>query len=258
MDKRRQFVIASLVVGVVFLLLRIFGSAWDLGFWGEAILFFVSLLVNLVLYSKQLGSIQKVATVSILPSFFAVGILSFSPLIRASLLVEVILFSLLVGGFYISLLTENVFIITIKYKTVPLYRAASVTGFLLSLLIGFSIFNSIFSLKYSPWVNGVLVFMGSLFIFYHLFWSTAIAETENKNFPVYALVASLLVAELAVAVSFWPLGVGLASLYLVSTTYVLGGIIQAKLRERLFKRTLLEYITIGLGIFAALFLTANR
>ncbi len=258
MDKRRQFVIASLVVGAVFLLIRLFGSAWDLGFWGEAILFFVSLLVNLVLYSKQLGSIQKVATVSILPSFFAVGILSISPLIRASLLVEIVLFFLLVGGFYASLLTENVFIVTIKYKTVPLYRAASVTAFLLSLLIGFSIFNSIFSLKYSPWINGFLIFIGSFIIFYHLFWSTAIAEAENKNFFVYVLVASLLVAELAVAISFWPVGVGLASLYLVSMTYVLGGIIQAKIRERLFKRTLLEYIAIGLGIFVALFLTANQ
>ena len=257
MGKRRQFVIASLIMGAVFLLIRLF-SAWDLGYWGGVILFFVSLLVNLALYTKQLGSIRKVATVSILPSFYAVGILFLSPLIRASLLVELFLFFLLVGGFYASLLTENVFIVTIKYKTVPLYRAASVTGFLLSLLIGFSIFNSIFSLKYSPWINGLLVFIGSFLIFYHLFWSTAIAETEEKNFFIYVLVCSLLVAELAIAVSFWPLDVGLASLYLVSMTYVLGGIVQAKIRERLFKRTLWEYIAIGLGIFAALFFAANR
>ena len=113
-------------------------------------------------------------------------------------------------------------------------------------------------LKAKHVLNGFLIFIGSFIIFYHLFWSTAIAEAENKNFFVYVLVASLLVAELAVAISFWPVGVGLASLYLVSMTYVLGGIIQAKIRERLFKRTLLEYIAIGLGIFVALFLTANQ
>jgi len=256
MDKRKQFVIASLLVGGLFLLLRLFTSTWELGYWGGVILLVVSFLVNLVLYSRQLGSLQKIVTASILPCLFAAGILFLSPLIRPSVWVEIVLFILLVAGFYISLLAVNVFIVTIKYKTVPLYRAASVTGFLLSLFIGFSIFNSIFSLKYSPWINGMLVFATSFLIFYNLFWSTAIAETEIKDFPIYALVASLLVAEIAIGVSFWPIGVGLASLYLVSMTYVLGGIIQAKLRERLFKRTFWEYISVGLGIFIALFLTS--
>jgi hypothetical protein len=256
MEKRKQFVFASLLVGGIFLLVRLFSSTWELGYWGGVLLLVTSFLVNLVLYSKQLKSFQKVITVSILPCLFTAGILFLSPLIRSSIWVEIILFVLLVGGFYISLLAVNVFVITIKYKTVPLYRAAAVTGFLLSLFVGFSIFNSIFSLKYSPWINGILVFGASFLIFYSLFWSTAIAETEIKDFPIYALVASLLVAEIAVAVSFWPIGVGLASLYLVSSTYVLGGLIQARLRERLFKRTFWEYISVGLAIFIALFLTS--
>lgn len=258
MDKRKQFVFASLIVGGLFLLLRLFSSAWELGYWAGVILLAASFLVNFVLYSRQLKSFQKVATVSILPCLYAVGILLLSPLIRASVWVEVVLFLLLVVGFYISLLAVNVYVITIKYKTVPLYRAASVTGFLLSLFIGFSIFNSVFSLRYSPWINGLIIFAAGFLIFYNLFWSTAIAETEKKDFIPYVFVASLLVAETATAVSFWPIGVGLSSLYLVSMTYVLGGIIQAKLRERLFKRTLWEYISLGLGIFIALLLTSYR
>lgn len=258
MGKRRQFVIASLIIGGLFLLLRLFSSAWELGYWGGVVLLAVSFLINFFLYGRQLKSFQNVATVSILPCLYAVGMLFLSPLIRASVWIEIILFLLLVSGFYVSLLAVNVYVITIKYKMVPLYRAASVTGFLLSLFVGFSIFNSVFSLKYSPWINGLIVFGISFLIFYNLFWSTAIAETEKKDFVPYVFVASLLVAEIAIAVSFWPIGVGLSSLYLVSMIYVLGGIIQAKLRERLFKRTFWEYISLGLGIFIALLLTSYR
>jgi len=257
MEKRKKFVFASLFLGGAYLVDRLvltdlIGYYGDLGF-----LFLTAFLVIFFLFARQLGSFKKLITIAILPCFFVLTVLLFLPLLPASFFWEIFLFALIVLGFYVTILVENVFVVLLSFKAVPLYRAASVTGFLVLLLVSYFIFNTIFSLKFPPWINGLLVFAGAMPVFYHLFWSTAIAESGKKSIGVYTMISCLLVAQLAVAISFWPAEIGLSSLYLVSLVYSLGGIIQAQIKGRLFKRTLFEYIGIGLGTFIALFFSVN-
>ena len=63
--------------------------------------------------------------------------------------------------------------------------------------------------------------------------------------------------ELALAWSFWPVGIFKGSVYLVSVIFVLSGLMQAEIRERLFKRTWLTQMWIGAAIVAACVLVTN-
>jgi hypothetical protein len=52
--------------------------------------------------------------------------------------------------------------------------------------------------------------------------------------------------------SFWPTAITLGSLFLTSLVYVSLGIVQAKLSDRLFKKTVQEYLTVGLVVLLIL------
>jgi len=254
-NKRRNFVIGSIALGFIFLLTKIIWP--DALYWQPLLIAVMSLLVSWLLFGPELKSGKNVLIIAILPSMFSLGVTLFLPLIVESVLGNILVSLLLIVIFYLMCLISNVFVVSLQFKTVPLYRAASTSNTVLLLLAGFLIFNTIFSLKYSPWLNGLLVLLISFPIFYNLFWVAAISESRDKKIFACSVVCSCVLSEFAVAISFWPAGLTLSSLYLVSLIYVLGGIIQAQIKERLFRRTFLEYIWIGAGTFIALFLSVN-
>jgi hypothetical protein len=196
--------------------------------------------------------------IGLLPSFLTLGINFFTGIFFQSFWFN-ILFSLLFAFlFYVVCLVQNLFVVCLEFKAIPLYRAALAVNFILVLLGGFFLLNFIFSLKFSPWSNGFLVAIVSFPLFYQLFWASSIAEgVDEANLLGLSLLSSWTIAQVALAISFWPTGVSLASLYLVSLIYTLGGIIQAYIRGRLFKKTLWEYIWIGFGTFFALFFSTS-
>lgn len=259
MKKRKSFIIASLVVGLAFGGAHLFSFLWQTyTFWlGGFLLSILVLVVVYLLFFTYLSSWRETLTVAILPCLLALSFSWFAPLLPESFVWRAILFLIFAFGYYLVLLTENLFVVSYKFKTVPLYRAAFTTSFSFTLLIGFFLFSAIFSLKFSPWVNGLLTSTVGFFLFYHLFWSVSIAETTKQNFSLHALIASFLIGEMALVISFWPLTTSLSASYLVSCFYVLGSVFQHHLRERLFIKTLREYIVIGIGAFLALLFSAG-
>jgi len=258
MSKKKNFALASVVVSLALLGVHLISTLWQgYLFWlsslGLAALVF---LVVYFLFSANLGW-SEILVVAILPTFLVISFSWFAPLLPGSFFWRLVFLSLFAAGYYLVLLTENLFVVSWRFKTVPLYRTAFVTSFAFTLLAGFFLFSTLFSLKFSFLLNGLLAGVISFFLFYHLFWSAIIAEAEKKDFRLYALVASLLVAQLALVISFWPLQSGRAALYLVSWLYVLGGTFQAQLRQRLFARTLREYLIIGAGALLALFFSGS-
>ena len=251
--RRRVFLIASFLIGAAFGIANFFSSFWQTYTYWLAGLFLGGFAFAIVyfLFARELRGWKESLAVTILPSLLALSFSWFAPLLPSSFFWRLILFLIFTAGYYLVLLTENLFVVSSRFKTVPLYRAAFVTSFAFTLLAGFLVFAAIFSLKFSPWLNGLLVALVSFFLFYHLFWSVSIAE-EKAEFLSFALTAAFLVGEMALVISFWPLTTSLASLYLVSWVYVLGSIFQYQLRQRLFTKTLKEFILIGAVAFLAL------
>ncbi|MFA6250581.1 MAG: hypothetical protein WC686_03710 [Candidatus Shapirobacteria bacterium] len=187
----------------------------------------------------------------ILPSCFFVGFGMFIALLPLSVLGMVsasVFFGVI---FYILFLVENVFLVAIGYKTVPLYRAAYTVSLMVLLLAAFFMFDTLLSFNFPYWGNMLVVFVLSFLIFFYQFWAMTIELPDDgvgKDKSVYVFIPAWLLSQIALVFSFWPVGIFKGSIYLVSGVYVLSGLIQAEIRERLFKRTWIMYIWIGVAI----------
>ncbi len=196
----------------------------------------------------------------ILPVGFFVGFGLFAALLPTNLFVESLI-SLFFGIVaYIIFLVENVFLVSIGFRTPPLYRAAYTVSLMILLLTSFFLFDSLYSFKFYYWINSLLVFLISTLVFLYSYYSVTIElpdDGKNKDINAYVLVPSLLMAQLSLVFSFWPLGIFKGSIYLVSVIYILSSLLHFDLRERLFKRTWLTFTWIGVAVFLAMILATN-
>lgn len=191
----------------------------------------------------------------LLPVCFFVGFGMFGAFLPYSVVLAVamsVVFGLIL---YTLFLVENVFLVAIGFKTVPLYRAAYTVSLIILLLSSFFMFNSIFSFRLGFLWNGLWVLLVSWIIFLYQYWAIAIElpdDGKSKNIKAYVFIPAILTAELAVVFSFWPTGIFKGSIYLVSVIYVMSGLIQADIRDRMFKRTWLMYSWVGVGVMMAI------
>jgi len=259
MNKRFKFLLISVFNAIIFLIFL--ALPYELRYYAlglGVILLVFSIWLGLDM-RKMKSKLIKAMTV-LLPVSFLVGYGLFAALIPYNLIVGIIL-SLFFGFIvYVIFLVENVFLFAVGYKTVPLYRAAYTVGSMLMLLTAFFLFDSLFSFSLAFWLNVIFVYLISLLIFaYHFFSVTIELPDDGKNLDMrlYVFMPPLLMAELALAMSFWPVGIFKGSIYLTAIIYVIAGLLQADIRGRLFKRTWLSFLWISVAIIAGIILMTS-
>jgi len=196
----------------------------------------------------------------ILPLIFFVGFSLFTSLLPVNFLGKLVL-TLFFGLInYLIFLVENVFMVAIGFKTVPLYRAAYTVSLIVLLISAFFVFDSLYSFRFDYWINTLVVLVLSILVFIYQFWAIAIElpdDGKKKNRWAYVFLPAFLTAQTALVFSFWPVGVFKGSIYLVSILYVLSGLVEADIRDRLFKKTWLMFIWVGIAIVLGIILTTR-
>lgn len=259
MNKRFKYFISALISALGFYLFvslpfesRYFGLMVGMVLAVFCFWFGLGIIFEKSLYTRMMAII--------LPICFFVGLGLFVAFLPYNTVLA-LLFSLLFGIIiYALFLVENVFLVAIGFKTVPLYRAAYTVGLIIMLLTSFLMFNSLFSFRFNFLINGLGVGLISGVMFLYHFWSTAIElpdDGKDKSMFSYVAIPSILMSELAIVFSFWPTGIFKGSVYLVSALYVVSGLIQAEIRGRLFRRVWLTSMWIGVGIVLAMVVTTN-
>ncbi len=196
----------------------------------------------------------------ILPTFFFAGFGLFIALIPYSF-ASAVFFSLVFGVvYYVLFLVENVFMVAIGYKTVPLYRAAYTVSLIILLLTAFFMFDTLFSFRlFFVWnVLGVAII--SAIIFLYQFWAVAIELSDDgkgKDRRGFVLWPTVVLTEISLCLSFLPTGIFKGSVYLVAIIYILSGLIQAEIRDRLFKRTYMMYVWTMVALVLAILLATR-
>lgn len=206
------------------------------------------------------GNIDTRIMSVLLPILWTLGFGLFSALLPINWL-NLLLLTIFFGGvLYAMFLAENVFLVAIGYKTVPLYRAAYTVSLILILLVSFFVFNSLFSFKLPFWGNmAVTLFLG-LLIFAYQYWAVSIElpdDGKEKGKWPYILIPTLLLTEFAGILSFWPVGIFKGSVYLVAVIYVISGLLQAEIRDRLFRGVILTFSYIGVAVALAIILVTS-
>lgn len=253
MSKRVKFVLASLLLSGLFFVILGLPYEWQHFAVGVTSLWLV-FIYWLVLGLLNDGNWKLKILLAFLPMSFFVGFCLFVILLPFSVPLALFLSVVFLVANYIIFLVENIFLVAVGYRTVPLYRAAYTVALIVVLVSSFFLFNSIFSFNLGFWQNGVLVLVASMLIFGYLFWAITIElpdDGKNKSLS-YIWVPALILGQMAVVFSFWPIGIFRRSIFLVSFIYVLVTLIQADIKGRLFKRAwkgmLWVFVALILGI----------
>lgn len=201
-------------------------------------------------------SITKAIVLLILPTFYVLAVSSFYFLLPVRWLTRLPVALAFGLTFYLCLLSQNVFNVA-SIRTIPLYRAASTASFLFTLLSAFFIFNVIFAFELLFLWNGVAVFLISFPLVLQVIWSIDMSEKLTAANIVQSLILALVLAELALSFSFWPMPTTIWSLSLSSAMYVVLGLTTQVLRGKVSKRVVWEYLAIGVVVLLVSFFTTS-
>ena len=259
MPKRIKYLISSVIASIGFYLFvslpyssHYYGLLVGVVLVAFCFWFGLGIIFNQSLYVRLMSII--------LPIGFFVGFGLFAALLPQTFL-TVLLSSLFFGLIlYVMFLVENVFLVSIGYRTPPLYRAAYTVGLVLLLLTTFFLFDSLFSFKLVYWLNAILVLVISAIMFMYVFFSVSIElpdDGKDKNLLAYVLVPAFLMSQLGLVLSFWPVGIFKGSIYLVAAAYVVSGLIQLDIRDRLFKKNWTIFSWISAAIVLGIILTTS-
>jgi hypothetical protein len=157
---------------------------------------------------------------------------------------------------YSLLLTENIFSVS-AIRTIALARAANAVGFLLTLVTGFFLYNAVWSFRLPAYGNGLLVALITWGLMLQGLWAAKLEDKLDRQVVLAAVILSLVMGQIAMVFSFWPVSVAVGSLVMITMLYVLLGLYQQEILKRLFKRTMWEYVSVGLVVLMIVAVTTR-
>jgi hypothetical protein len=101
------------------------------------------------------------------------------------------------------------------------------------------------------WANGLLVAVASFPVMVQGLWSVKLRSLISRDTWWMSLVTAVAFGAIGIMLSFLPATVWIASLFLATVAYVVLGLLQHMLNERLFMRTIYEYVGVGVFVLVA-------
>ncbi len=253
MSKRTRFVITSLILSFGFIGVQFLND--QNRFWAIGILGLLTFTLFLWSLFESLGRNMTLLTL-VLPVMYTLGVGFFWFLLPANIFARIPIVLFYGIGIYILCLTANIYSVA-SVRTIALLRAARGVGFVLTLIVSFLVFDAILSIRTEIYYLVPAVFVLSFPLYLQGFWSMVLDKEYSGELMKLSLISSLITAELSAALYFWPTTIVVGSLFLTASFYMLLGLGQAKLEERLFKSTIREHLLVGALIFAAMFIATH-
>lgn len=250
MSKRKRFIITSGILSLGFVATLIFANQYR--FLAIGVLAFLTMALFYWSLKEGLGRNATLLSL-ILPTLFTLGVGIFWFLLPVSIYARIPVVLIYGIGIYVLCLTMNIYTVSAAVRTIALLRAAKGVGFVLTLLTSFLIFDAIFSIRSMFLVSFILVFLTSFPLYLQGYWAIELQEKFTKELIVLSAVTSIITAQMALSLYFWPVTVVVGSLFLTSTFYMLLGLGQARLEGRLFTQTVREYLIVGIFVFIGMF-----
>ena len=250
-EKRLRFVISTLLLSflMLFSTFFLFDKAW----------FFIPLLgliAYALTYFSIIESIEKSEwlTLFILPVFFTISFYLFYFLFPVRWLTRVPFMMIYGVSIYAMFLTSNILNVGVE-KSLQLYRAAFSVNYFYQTVIAFLISNILFSFRVNYLINTIVLGIVMFPLALQLLWSIKLDLILEKTIYLYAALISIIVAQIALIVSFIPLKTSLSALVVTASYYSLSGLINAYLDNRFFKQTIREYLFVWCFVLAIALLT---
>lgn len=253
MRKRQKFIISSALLALGLIATQLLSV--ELRPLAIILFFIASYLISGWALAKELNGIEWLTIVPF-PALYALSVSLFYFLLPSNLLSRIAIVGLFGIGMYALYLMSNIYAIG-KMKTIQLLRAAYAVGSLFLLLMSLFFFNFLYSFGFNAIVNAILVMLITFPELFCATWSLELEQRITRKMVVIPLLFSLILGEIALAVSFLPVGLWTISLFLTSIIYVGFGLIQRSAEGRLFARTVSEYALLGAFVTISFLLLIN-
>lgn len=252
MRKRQKFVVTALILALGVGAVQTAGL--ELKYWLIAILGIMTWVLAAWSLREGLTGVEW-GVVTLPPVLFTVATSLFFILLPAAWWARLSIVALYGIGQYALLLSANIFSVA-AIRTIALLRAAHAVGFIMTLLTGFFLYDTILSFRPWPWWVGLLVAAATFALTLPALWSVELTDKITGRMWKYSAVLAVCVGMLAGAISFWPVNLAVASLFLTTMLYVFLGVSQHHFTQRLFKRTIYEYVTVGVVVLVTMLVTS--
>lgn len=253
-SKRQLFVVITLCLTAVLMLTQLISI--------EYIRYPLVVLLSLITYGASAFGLREDLrgiewfTLLVPLTLYSAAIALFYFLLPARWLTRIPVAVFYAIGLYALLLTENIYNVAAN-RTIALLRAARSVGFLMTLLTFYLLVLTVLSFRsYAP-VNCLVI---AAIAFLHVFpavWSVGLEENAGKNVTVISITVSVLIGELVWALSFWPMPSTMIAVLISSVFYSTVGMAQEYMENKLYKKTIIEFVFVCVFVFLAAFLTTR-
>ncbi|MFA4931138.1 MAG: hypothetical protein WC570_04730 [Patescibacteria group bacterium] len=238
-----------LVISLAFLvLLEVLHYFPDFVFWGSFVL--LVLVVSGVLWVMGGNWEEGIIRRSILPVLLSMGVLSFGFFMPITLFQQVVMVMGAICMYFLLLYVDQ-----FPYKSFLVTRLNfSFVALVAAYLLYFSIAHFSVSIALPLWILMVVVVFFSFAIFYSILWASGL---DRSIVVLYTVLLGLLISEIFLVISFWPVDPSAKSIVLVVVMYIFWGLLSHWLEKIMSARIVAEYVLLGLVLMAAVLLTAS-
>lgn len=250
MRKRERFIVSSILLALGLLATQLVSS--EVRPLAIVLFFVASYLTSAWALHTTINGLEWF-TILPFPAFYSLSVSLFYFLLPENLISRIAILLLFGVGMYALYLSSNIYSIG-KVKTIQLLRAAHAVGSLFLFLMSLFIFNFIFSLRLFPALNALFVGLAIFIPILCAVWSIELLPKLTLRVIGISLFFSLVLAEIALALSLLPVGLWTVSLYLTAMLYIGFGVIQNFIIGRLFAKTFREYMWLTVFVTTSLLL----
>ena len=242
MRRREKFIVASVLLSLALLVTQYIALDWR--YLSIGILGVFSYFVSAWALSDDLQAYEWLTIVPF-PALYAVAVALFYFLLPDVLWSRLVILGIFGIGMYALFLTSNIFSVA-KGRTIQLLYAAHAVALFFTMLTSLLLSNAIFSLRLAFWWNALFMALAHFPLALMSLWSINLEPKVDRGVFVYALVFSLVLAELAICFSMLPMQIWHMSLFIMSLVYVGLSLFQNLLKGRLFRNTVNEYTLVAI------------
>jgi len=195
-------------------------------------------------------------TLLILPTFYSAAVAMFYFLLPVRWLTRIPVAILYAVGLYAVLLTENIYNVAAN-RTIALLRAAHSVGFLITFVTYFLSLQIVFAFTFDPFLNTLCVALLSFLFVFQSLWSMELETKASRRVWIISIILTIVLLEMTWIVSFWPVASMMRALFIASIYYSLVGMSQQYVVEKMYKKTVMEFMIVCVVVAVIFFLTTQ-
>lgn len=212
-------------------------------------------LGSAIVLRRDLKGIEFI-TLLTLPTLFTAAVTLFYFLLPLRWITRIPIAGLYILGMYALLLTENIYNVAAE-RSIALLRAAHTVGFLITLVTYFLLLSTVFALRLHALPIMLLTVLITVPLVFQILWAIELESKPKKILLDLTIILTVFFTQFAWLLSFWSVRTTMKALLLTTLFYSVTGLAQQFLVERMYKKTVFEFVSVSIVVGAIFFIATN-